>query len=346
MPTFSNAFLISSPLQAVVVDALLCSEPGLDREGAIIFVEDERFVDFFEGLTCVTIRDTRLDGRRQIAENLRSIDGYLSGEVTLWVSDILWPMNNALYTHLKREGRLRTVNFFDEGMVLYWQEQLTRLNRVREWVKFRVLGRKLGLRFTPPPRAPFYGNALNGKVYALHPEFLSNAELVRPLELDLDRVGRMAAQLNDATGSATALEGAALVLSQPYYRVAEEDDFALVVAGLARHLRDSGHERLYVKLHPSEGASLFDRYYRDHGFEIAFPEMKGPVEIVLRSFPASCTLASYNSSALLNARKFGFKGRSVSYGLNWVATKYPIQRNLFSFNTSLLEQADVSIVRH
>lgn len=85
MPTFFNAFLISSPLQAVVVDALLCSERGLDREGAIIFVEDERFVDFFEGITCVTIRDTRSDGRRQIAENLRSIDGYLSGEVTLWV---------------------------------------------------------------------------------------------------------------------------------------------------------------------------------------------------------------------------------------------------------------------
>ena len=346
MPIFSNVFLVSSPLQAVVVDALLRGTEGPDRGDSVVFVEDERFVNVFEGVTCVPIGSTRLDGKRHIADNLAAIDRYLGDRATLWVSDILWPMNNALYTRLLRQDRLSEVNFFDEGIVLYWQDRLTRLNLLREWMKFRVLRYRLGVPFTCPARDPFRGNRRNGKVYALHPELLADAGETRAVELDLAAVARLSEKLEDGDDQAAIQEGSALVLSQPYYRITRDEKFAEAMAGFAAHLRSAGHRRLYVKLHPSEGPDLFDRHYRDLGFEIAFPGMKAPVETVLASLPGSCTLASFNSSALLNAAKFGFRGKTLSYGLNWVAAQYPLHRKLFDVNVSLFRRAGVEVALH
>jgi Alpha-2,8-polysialyltransferase (POLYST) len=344
-----HVFLISSPLQAFVADLILTNDASLDRRRSVFFVEDARFADFFDDVMCIPIADTRLAGQDKIAKNLAAILGHLDGSVTLWVSDILWPMNNAVYTALMRQRQLQQVNFFDEGMVLYWQERLSLFSRLRERGKFAVLEHRLNTRFTTPAGRPFYDNRANGLVYALHPHLLSPEANVQPLRIDLARVARLSVKLetaaNQAHTSAEILaEGSALVLSQPYYRVADAGEFKAMVTGLARLLRQRGHERLYLKLHPSEGTDLFDRFYRDDGFQIAFSGMKSPVEAILQDLPDSCILASFNSSALFNARKFGFKGQILSYGLNWVAAQYPMQRNLARRNQSLFLQANLEVV--
>jgi hypothetical protein len=350
MRKFANAFFISSPLQLVVVDALLGARPELSRDDVVIFVENKQWADFFQNFECIVIENTRLEGRNLISQNLAVIEARLADRVTLWVSDILWPMNNAIYTRLRRGGQLEAINFFDEGMVLYWVERLTWLSWGREWIKFLLLRLKLGLRFTLPARAPFYGNKRNGKVYALHSDLLSRPEMAEPLAIDLKHVSYMKERLEEKSPADRPAgdwaENAAVFLSQPYYRVTSEEKFAAVLSGMANYLRKQGHSQLYVKLHPSEGTEVFNRYYRDLGFEIVFAAMKGPVEIALQDLPASCTLVSFNSSALLNACKFGFPGQRLSYGLNWVAKQYPMRRNLLALNRAILEGAGVRIALH
>lgn len=349
MRSFSHVMLISSPLQAVVAAMLLAGECELNPSRTIVFIEDDGLAGLFDDVACVAIANTRLAGRANISANLRLIESYLAGPVTLWVSDILWPMNNALYTALRATRRLEAVNFYDEGMVLYWQERLSRLSSIRQCLKFVLLRLRLGTRFTCPARAPFYDNDRNGHVYALHPELLSSTERVRPVVLDLDRVESMGQRLDAQLGNSEwtrPLVGGALVLSQPYYRVADPEKFLSVMHGLATELRRRGHDRLFIKLHPSEGIAQFDKNYRRLGFDAILSGLKAPVETVLRSLPASCTLASFNSSALLNARKYGFKGNILSYGLDWVADQYPWDHTLFNLNKTMLEQVDVEMVLH
>lgn len=349
MSEISNVFLISSPLQVFVADSILAKFDFEQLRATMIVVEDEAFCDAFPGLECISICSTRLEGQKTIAHNLRAPLSNLTGAVSLWVSDILWPMNNAIYTELLRSDMLHRVNFFDEGIVLYWQERLSLYSRLRERAKFIILSERLKVQFTAPAGRPFYDNRLNGEVYALHPKLLTPNEKVRPLEIDLGRVAGLTATLEDRTGAVADAElnlqaGSALVLSQPHYRIADGGKFKSLVGGLAQQLRQRGHDRLYVKLHPSEGIDLFDQFYRDYGFEVAFAGMKSPIEAILQNLPASCTLASYNSSALLNARKFGFKGQVLSYGSNWVAAQYPMQRRLGQITQSLFERAEIEVV--
>ena len=331
-----------------MVDAILASRQ-FDPASVHIFVENARFAKLFQDFSCTVIDDTRLVGRKNIPGNLKLVMAQIGSHMTLWVSDILWPMNNAVYTAMWQGDKLEHVNFFDEGIVLYWQERLSLFSSIRERAKFVILALRLGVRFTTPAARPFYDNRKNGATYALHPELLSHTDNVIALDIDLARTVALVKKMEaERTGKEKSViniaENAALVLSQPYYRVADADEFKHKIGGLARLLRERGHEQLFVKPHPSEGEDIFNRFYRDEGFEIAYGDLVSPVEGIVQHLRPSCTLASFNSSALLNARKFGFRGHILSYGLNWVAAQYPMQRNLQRLNHSLFLRGNLEVV--
>jgi hypothetical protein len=345
-----DVFLISSPLQAVVVDALHRSGSVESPENCIYFVADESFGRLFERSRCVFLKDTRLNDRRHIKPNIDVISSHVPGAVRLWVSDIFWPMNNAVYTYFRRSGQLQSINFFDEGIVLYWQENLALLNLVREWFKWKVLTVRLGLPFTCPARSPFYKNPKNGKVFALHANLLARQDMVSPVQLDMARIAKVKTLLDTGTSHTIADnpcfdENAVLFVSQPYHRI-DPKEYSSLLHGLNSYLRSIGRNKVYIKMHPSENFDDFNKYYRNLGFEVVYAGMKAPLEVVLQCLPHSCALITFNSSVLLNARKFGFTGEIISYGLDWIAKRYPLYRNLYSLNSSLFVSAGVSIVRH
>jgi hypothetical protein len=166
------------------------------------------------------------------------------------------------------------------------------------------------------------------------------------LHLDLRRIDESAQKLwGGGEWGCILPDRAALVLGQPYHRI-NQAGFKTLLAGLAQHLRQTGCSRVFVNLHPSEGMEVFESYYRDLGFEIGCPDMNAPVESIMQALPATSTLVSFNSSALLNARKFGFRGEVIAYGLDWVAAQYPFQPSLYKLNSGLLEYAGVAIIPH
>ncbi len=174
---------------------------------------------------------------------------------------------------------------------------------------------------------------------------------MRALDIDLNHITNLAKlflaeQVSMGTPSQRIAKNSALFLAQPYYRISGGSKFQRLVAGLTEELQRLGHEKLYVKMHPSEGEEAYNRYYRDFGFEIAYPHAEAPIEVFMHTLPASCTLVSFNSSALLNAQLFGFKGRSLAYGLNWVADQYPMHRNMLELTSRLLQRAGVNVVTH
>ena len=344
-----HIFLISSPLQALVAAQIIEMGDEFRADNCIIFPESTEYNEVFRGYRIINIENTRLDGKKYIKDNIKKISTFCNGRLILWVSDIFWPMNNAFYTFLLNKNMLSKVNFFDEGIVLYWQEHLPFLSKLREGAKCLILSRRLGVDLTAIRSSPFYDNRENGEVYALHPHLLTRADKVRKIDVNIGGLDMIAAGFDgdlfdDRSTQPYCSENSAVVLSQPYYRVANEGQFTDQIEALASLLRERGHQRLFVKLHPSEGVEQFDKYYRRFGFEVAFDGMKAPVEAVLHRLPASTTLASFNSSALLNARKFGFEGNILSFGLNWVAAQYPIQRSLFSRTHALFEKSDLEIV--
>jgi hypothetical protein len=206
----------------------------------------------------------------------------------------------------------------------------------------------MGLRFTAPRLEPFYGRGV-GSVFAINPELLNANKWVRPVLVDMDVVQKFdeAFDYSNRVGGFSLAFGsspAVLLLSQPHYRVTSEANFLRLLSNVTHYLRSRGYERLFVQLHPSEDSALFAKYYRPFDFQEAFQTARSPVEARLHAVPSNTALVSFNSSALLNARKFGFRGKVISYGLNWISDCYPFQRALLNKQRSLFVRSGVEIV--
>lgn len=344
-----NLILISSPLQGLVVSLLLSSESSLKFGKVIIFLEGEGSFPSLPNVEVFYLQNTRGQGQKNICNNLDVVLKKIHSRCRLWVSDLLWPMNNATYSALLKFRMLHKVNFFDEGVVLYWMEKISVLRYFRENLKNAILEHRFGVDLTKVPMKPFYGNHRNGKVFALHPELLNYRRLISPIRVDKDVVIKFDSVIDadippSGLSQVAVNKPAALLLSQPHYRVTTDESFRRLVCRITNYLRAIGYDALYVKLHPSEGDNVFREYYGYLGYKKVFQGARAPIEAKLHAISPNTALVSFNSSALLNAKKFGYDGRTISYGLDWVADQYPLQRLTVMKQKSLFIQAGVEIV--
>jgi len=343
--------LVSSPLQALVVGLILKSELELNLNQILVFCEGKYKCLEKEGVTFYELEDTRKLTKEKLDKNLQIIMSKIKGPSRLWVSDIFWPMNNAIYTQMKSEKRLKVINFFDEGIVLYFMGRLRLVRFIREFIKFALLSVKMKRRFSIPNKAPFYGNNRNGEIFALHPTLVRDKKIVKPIRVDLDFIKAFDYSLdqNVFQDDLVALNNArapAIIVSQPYYRVTSEDNFRLLIENLSDYLRSIGHTDLFVKLHPSESDAFFKYYYEPLGYKKVFQGSLSPLEAKLsRLLNKNIILISCNSSVLLNARSFGFKGAVISYGLDWLANVYPFDFGHLRRQRQLLSLNDAEIIK-
>lgn len=342
-----NLIFVSSPLQALIVWLLLNSDSSLKRGEVVVFLEGEFSLPSIHGVKHVNIKNTRGHNYINIPYNLDVLFAQNHSICQLWISDLLWPMNNAAYSALLKTGKLHRVNFYDEGMVLYWMERMSVLRYVREILKFAILRCKTGLSFTRPSISPFYGNRNNGKVFALHPELLDCSNLAQSLRVDLDAINRFDTLIdsNITTHHLSQVDlntPAALLLSQPYYRLTTHKKFRSLLFNCTNFLRSIGYDELYVKLHPSEDDIVFREFYDPLGYKKTFECVSSPVEAKLHALSKKTALVSFNSSALLNAKAFGYQGRVISYGLDWIADQYRFQ-SIMSKQKTLFYRAGIEI---
>ena len=327
-----HLIIISSPLQALVVWLLLNSVVPLKQGKVIVCIEGSYHLPHMPGMRIINISDTRNRDCATIKNNLELMMKSVQSSLRLWVSDLFWPMNNAVYSALLDKGSLDKVTFFDEGIVLYWMERLTALRFGRELLKFAILKQRSNMSFTTPSIRPFYGNRRNGEVYALHPELLNHDALIRPIRVDFDAIGQFNKALNgdDEVLDFTQWgEGGtvALLLNQPYYRISTREKFHSLVTNATSIIRSMGYSDLYVKLHPSDSSSVFSEFYQPLGYQNILESARIPIEATLHAMRPDTALVSFNSSVLLNASAFGFRGKVISYGLDWIADQYLLQRS-------------------
>ena len=110
-----NIFLCSSPLQALICWIILREDYQLSNSKVIIFCEEDYYFPIMkENIQIIRMKKTRGCNIENIKKNISEILEYIKFPANLWVSDILWPMNNALYTELKIKKRLKIINFYDE----------------------------------------------------------------------------------------------------------------------------------------------------------------------------------------------------------------------------------------
>lgn len=92
--------------------------------------------------------------QKAIKNNFIKIENYVNGKSVLWVSDLFWPMNNFTYASLLKSNKISSINFFDEGMVLYWRKNVGLIRFLREILKSLALKIELGS-YSFVPTKPF-----------------------------------------------------------------------------------------------------------------------------------------------------------------------------------------------
>ena len=109
-----------------------------------------------------------------------------------------------------------------------------------------------------------------------------------------------------------------IFISQPYYNIVGEKKFKKFLQGFINYIDTNKFSTLYIKLHPSEDTTIYNKYYKELGFINFLPKCNLPMEVILQHIPQFYTIISFNSSVLINAQSFGFQGKVISFGLNWI----------------------------
>ena len=211
--------------------------------------------------------------------------------VDLFVSDVQWPLNNAVYGAFisgerAAKRRARLCNFPDgigNLQVVYpnWQQRMKDVAKV-------VLG-SLGRAPYTMYRGDILGLELSDVVYSLLPEAIpSLGERVVPIP----RIPR--------TALATEAD-ACLFLGQNYDYFMNARQFGDYAARAATATRALGYDRLYYKPHPLERVDAAVAAFRQQGFEIL--QDSRTVEEMFLERQMACVV-SFNSSALAHLKLF------------------------------------------
>ena len=340
-----NIVLISSPLQAIAVSQIINQNKPffVGKNKTIIFCESKYNLSLPPKIEIIYIPNNR--NYSNLKRSLVVIKGNIKSKCNLWVSEILYPVNNAIYTYLKNNSFLNKINFFDEGMVTYYLQKIPFIYLVREIIKIIYIGFKYNVRLTIPSRNLFSGNYLNGSVYAICPElFPEPIKNAKPLifNFNINNLGDPS-RLNNLFNGLTN-EKSLLFLSQPHHRISKKKEFYLLMNAMSKSIDSLGVTRRFIKLHPSENIDDFNKYYKSFNF-ILVDIGNNPMETILNTLPTNIILMSNNSSTLIFANKLGFKGEVYSFGLDWIQSQYSgLWISIFKSQAPILIKAGVKLI--
>jgi hypothetical protein len=313
-----SIFFVSSPLQAFVVFSIVsessCFKPKAD---VIIFVEEGIYFPKIADVVVVPLSTTR-GNKGSIRDNMLTVLKYISGSVNLWVSDLMWPMNNHAYSELKSRALIGSINFFDEGVVNYLNHGDCAYRYVYEILKSLALKLRLG-KYSLPRRTPFFGYEKQKYFCVLNPHIFNKSKAVTGILFSDRTVSKFSNEFkNELAKTKRFLRSSdcCVFVSTPMYRVFGEDHFERAMRKLCEFLDSRKIEKRFVKMHPSESLDEYEKIYKPFGFDLLHISKEVPFELFVSSLRAKSVLIGFNSSALLNAKKFGCSAQVILYGSN------------------------------
>ena len=338
-----NIVLISSPLQALIIVQIIYQNKSifLGKNKTVIFCEDRYKMNLPSKIKIIYIPNNR--NYSNLKRSLSIVIDNINSKCNLWVSEILYPVNNAIYTHLKNNSFLNKINFFDEGFVTYYLQKISIKYLFREIIKIIYIGFKYNIRLTIPSTNLFSGNDLNGSVYSICPElFPEPIKNSKQVIFNVNNLGAPSRFNNLFKGLSN--EKSLLFLSQPHHKISKKKDFYLLMNAMCKSINSLGVTKCFIKLHPSESIEDFNKYYKKFNF-IPVDICNYPTEIILNNLPKNIILMSNNSSTLIFANKFGFNGEIYSFGLDWINSHYSsIWTDIFNTQAPIFIKAGVKLL--
>lgn len=323
-----HLFLVSSPLQAIsATNIRLQYLKDVKDKDILLFCEGgeyESIVDSTVWNNIIFGRNTRpsiYNAKDNIRFNLKLIESFCqdksTNSITLYISDLYWLFNNVVFAHMSKQfsGHFSSA-IYDEGVVMYAKQQLSVrdfLLSLKKYIWIKVNGFQ-GIMLRPSNYE--HRNPLVEYIYCYHPELFENnlrrnkAVTLYP-EIVIPSIIRV-------TGSSAPIgydANSLLFLSQPLYRIMDEEDYKAIIINMMQYFSKKGISNFVVKPHPADKKEWMDYLINDLGFKVFPLDSNIAIEAYAHRLNFGYVV-SFTSSALLNLNKFGFKGKSVSYGIN------------------------------
>lgn len=253
--------------------------------------------------------------------------------VRLFVSDIQWPLNNALYGVLvlranSVDHRVELCNFPD-GIGCLQIVYPSRYQRIKNQIK-ALLGRLGGAPYFPY-QGDIIGLELSDRIYSLLPAALA------PLRARCIAIPQMSPALGAQEPSVC------LFLGQSYDLSMTRKRFREISMEAARYTRSLGYQHHMYKPHPLESSTDAVEIFRDHGFEIV--QDPRTAEEVFADRPVGCVV-SYNCSALAHLKlMFGDAVRCVSVLSDQVLASKDVELEAAAKLRTVLSLCGVEVVQ-
>jgi hypothetical protein len=343
-----NIAIISSPLQALVLYIIIKTDKFIRNQRFILLIEGEINFPSMANVTVVRIFKTRGCETESINKNLKIIDQVVKEKCSLWISDLFWPMNNIAFARLLNENIVAEVNIIDEGMVLYLYTRLSLYKYIRELFKMIFVMVRCRRRVFFVGINPFHNVPFLKSIYALHPKFVKNWSHIKaikfyPATIDAFDVDYKKMQKTNSFRYADECGTQVFMLNQPFYRISGHNKYKQLIYKLDSFINKISPQIKYVRMHPSDDDGIFSEVFKEVGYVEDQPTVGCPVEVDFAQLSDKTILISFNSSALLNAKRFGFKGTVVSFGLDWVANEYPMQKEVLLKQESLFKSSGIIV---
>lgn len=305
----ANLFVVHTAFQRLIVDHMLRSMPELDSvDNILVFDCNDQGVDLCGKWRTVLRLDPPVGGsvvgsgkncRKAIRAIFETIDG--CDKVNLYLSDIDWPLNNALFGMMKRKtagNPVVTLCNFPDGLGSLIIAHPNWYQLLKNIVKssLSVVG-----------GAPYYlnrgdrmGLEVADKIYSLMPSALPESISRRILQIPIFKPRGI--KINPA---------ACLFVGQCYEQYMSDAAYSSLCRRAADFTTGLGYKKLLYKAHPHASSDIEINEFVARGFEVLGD--KRSVEEMFMSEQTGCVV-SYNSSALVHLRlMFGDKIRCISF---------------------------------
>lgn len=344
----NNIALISSPLQALVIFLIIKTDKSVRDQRFTLLVEGDLNFPSLANVTVLKIFDTRGCKTEAISKNIKIIDRVVKDKCTLWLSDIFWPMNNIALARLLKSNFIAEVNIIDEGIVLYLQTRVSVYKYIRELFKIILVMFHCGRRVAFIGINPFHNIPFLKSIYAIHPNLLKKVDRIKSIDISPAAIHAFNVASKKRKGQGMLFENnyceiQVLTLNQPYYRISGHYKYKQLIHKLNNFVDKLSPNKKFVRLHPSDDKGIYSKVFMELGYLEDIATVGCPVEVDLAQLSDKTILISINSSALLNAKRFGFRGTVISFGLDWLADIYPMQKSMFLKQEYLFNNLGVSV---
>lgn len=303
-----NIFVVHSIFQDLIAQHMIKSLPELkEDENYLIYnmnVDEsrEKLAGWEKVITLDPVGGTVLGDKKKYKIAVEKVLTFIEEKnlVRVFLSDLNWPLNNAIYSNLakKKFNQVELCNFPD-GIANLYVVDVNIKQKTKNFLK-SILG-LLGVTL------PYYnyksdhiGLGLFDKIYSLMPSIIEHS-----ISKEIIEIPTISPSLIDFKPDTL------IFLGQPYELHIPKRKYRDLCMKAASFTMGLGYKKLYYKPHPREDLTKGWDIFRAFGFKLF--NQKGSIEELFLTSQTECII-SFNSSALVNLKlMFGDRIRCISY---------------------------------